>query len=87
MTNTFARGVPGIVVSRPGVYSYGPERREKTTNPKVYPGPIEPVSYKFVREKDQPPPWTVKNQWPEGAGIMADEELRVSRKALRTLLL
>jgi len=38
MTNAFARGVPGIAISRPGVWSYGPERRKNNKNPKGYHG-------------------------------------------------
>ena len=73
MTNAFARGVPGIVISRPGIWSYGPERRESTKNPKGYPGPIEPVSYRTVLVKAHPPPWTVSKQWPEGTGVHQNE--------------
>jgi len=75
MNNAFARGVPGIVISRPGIWSYGPERRESTTNPKGYPGPIEPVVYNPVLVKAQPPPWQVSNQWPEGTGELVQDEL------------
>ncbi|PBK65308.1 hypothetical protein ARMSODRAFT_978412 [Armillaria solidipes] len=32
----------GIVVSRDGIYSYGPERRANTKNSKGYPGPVSP---------------------------------------------
>ncbi|KAI9566378.1 hypothetical protein HD554DRAFT_1189068 [Boletus coccyginus] len=79
MENAFARGVPGIVISRPGVWSYGPERRESTTNPKGYPGPIQPVAYNPVQVIKVPPaggpPWTVSNQWPEGTGTLVRHKL------------
>ncbi|KAK0452862.1 uncharacterized protein EV420DRAFT_1557110 [Desarmillaria tabescens] len=70
MTNAYARGMPGIVVSRDGIYSYGPERRENTSNPKGYPEPVTPPSVpRSTLAKRQPPPWVVSNQWPEGTGV------------------
>jgi hypothetical protein len=72
MDNAYYRGLPGIVVSRPGIYSYGPERRENTSNPKGDPPSIDPPAVPTARlAKVQPPPWTVPNQWPEGTGLKA----------------
>ena len=69
MRNAYDRGVPGIVVSRDGIYSYGPERREDTNNPKGYPGPVTPPAFFRPNLVRAPfPPWTVSNQWPEGTG-------------------
>ncbi|KAK0494808.1 hypothetical protein EDD18DRAFT_1172471 [Armillaria luteobubalina] len=75
MDNAYVRGVPGIVVSRRGVYSYGPERRTSVSNPKGYPGPVTPPAipgWVLARRADPDrtdcPPWTVEKQWPEGTG-------------------
>ncbi|KAF9065721.1 hypothetical protein BDP27DRAFT_1079869, partial [Rhodocollybia butyracea] len=65
-TNAYARGLPGIVISRGGIYSYGPENRENTANPKGYPPSITPPAIiNARRERLPPPPWPVPNQWPE----------------------
>lgn len=66
--NARARGVPGIVISRDGIYSYGPDRRESSQNPKGYPGPNDHVRQpKLVQGK--PFPAVVQGkQWPEGTG-------------------
>jgi hypothetical protein len=66
--NAFYRGVPGIVISRKGIYSYGPERRESTVNPKGYPGLVQPPAGPLAAlARSAPPPWTViGRQWPEG---------------------
>lgn len=69
MGNAYYRGLPGIVVSRDGIYSYGPKRRENTSNPKGYPPPVPPPAVpRPTLEKAPPPPWVVDNQWPEGTG-------------------
>ena len=69
MENAYFRGVPGIVVSRPGVYAYGPERRESQLNPKGYPAsvPQGQLNFNLVVPNPPGPPAVVPNlQWPEG---------------------
>ncbi|KAJ7676932.1 hypothetical protein DFH06DRAFT_1169338 [Mycena polygramma] len=70
MINSYGRGIPGIVISREGIYGYGPERRLNLQNPKVYPPDGFPVpgELKWTSQTNAPPPWVVKNQWPEGTG-------------------
>ncbi len=70
IANSYARGLPGIVLSRDGIYSYGPDTRVGVNNPKGYPGAVAaPPGIPPVRlERHSPPPTTVKNQWPEGTG-------------------
>lgn len=70
IANSYARGLPGIVLSRDGIYSYGPDTRVGVNNPKGYPGPVAPPGGipPVRRERHSPPPTTVKNQWPEGTG-------------------
>lgn len=70
IANSYARGLPGIVLSRDGIYSYGPDTRVGVNNPKGYPGAVAPPGgIPPVRlERNSPPPTTVKNQWPEGTG-------------------
>ncbi|KAK0185301.1 hypothetical protein F5146DRAFT_1005907 [Armillaria mellea] len=77
MENAYARGVPGIVVSRDGIYSYGPERRVTTRNPKGYPGHVSdrPAIPRPTLAKRQPPPWVVRVQWPEGTPRAVDGAL------------
>lgn len=88
MTNAFARGVPGIVISRlrprevlpgnisrPGIWSYGPERRESTEKPKEYPNSNLPVLYNATPVKQEPPPWVVSKQWPEGERAVVQDQL------------
>ncbi|KAK7013283.1 hypothetical protein R3P38DRAFT_1510203 [Favolaschia claudopus] len=73
--NAYDRGLPGIVISRDGIYSYGPERRTNLQNPKVYPPvgvPRSPVEPKLVQKA--PLPWTVPKQWPEGTGPNDDND-------------
>jgi hypothetical protein len=72
--NAYHRGMPGIVISRAGIYSYGPEKRGNTTNPKGYPPPVTPPGGVPPEklERRTPPPWVVKNQWPEGTGENAE---------------
>ncbi|KAK0479514.1 hypothetical protein IW261DRAFT_1419619 [Armillaria novae-zelandiae] len=76
MANAYARGLLGIVISRDGIYSYGPERRANTNNPKGYPGPVSPPAVaRPTLAKRQPPPWVVRNQRPEGTPRAADDML------------
>lgn len=70
--NAYFRGLPGIVISRKGIYSYGPERRENTLgNLKGYPPGIDlpggiPGSSLEVPKSDNTPPWVVTGkQCPE----------------------
>jgi hypothetical protein len=71
--NAYHRGIPGIVISRDGIYSYGPEERGNLTNPKGYPPPVPPPGGVPPEKLEHraPPPWVVKNQWPEGTGHVA----------------
>ncbi|SJL02851.1 uncharacterized protein ARMOST_06191 [Armillaria ostoyae] len=83
MTNAYARGLPGVVVSRDGIYSYGPERRANTRNPKGYPRPVPPPAVaRLTGERRQPPPWVVRNQWPEGTGARAVDGALVENEAM-----
>lgn len=67
MENAYFRGLPGIVVSRRGIYSYGPERRESVQNPKGYPPSVPQGPLNFRLAMPAPPPTTVQGlQWPEG---------------------
>ncbi|KAK0185308.1 hypothetical protein F5146DRAFT_1125265 [Armillaria mellea] len=76
MANAYARGLPGIVVSRGGIYSYGPERRANTRNPKGYPGTVPPPAVpQAIVAKHPPPPWVARNQWPEGTPRTSDDAL------------
>ncbi len=82
MANAYTRGLPGIVVSRDGIYSYSPERRANTENPKGYPGPVPPPAVPHpTGAKRQPPPWAVRNQWPEGTGPRAVDGALVENEA------
>ncbi|KJA25217.1 hypothetical protein HYPSUDRAFT_38163 [Hypholoma sublateritium FD-334 SS-4] len=81
MENAYFRGVPGIVVSRSGVYAYGPERRESLLNPKGYPAsvPQGPLNFRLVVQNPPGPPTVVPGlQWPEGIpgarGAVAEDE-------------
>lgn len=69
MENAYFRGLPGIVVSRRGVYAYGPARRESLQNPKGYPPsvPQGPLNFRLVVQNPPGPPTVVPGlQWPEG---------------------
>lgn len=74
--NAYYRGIPGIVISRKGIYSYGPEQRESTANPKGYPASMVPPAFptaKLVKAASETSlPWKVPNQWPEGTGAAAE---------------
>lgn len=78
--NAWHRGVPGLVLSRDGIYAYGPERRENRNNPKGYPGQaVDPPSYFIPKLVKKPqPPWVVKNQWPEGEKQLREERVEMA---------
>lgn len=86
ITNAYACGVPGVVISRDRIYSYGPERQQGVNNPKGYPGPVTPGTWVNL-ERRPPPPWVVRNQWPEGTGgamlkvLMVDEVITDDRES------
>jgi hypothetical protein len=71
--NAYHRGIPGIVISRAGIYSYGPEERRNLKNPKGYPPPVAPPGGVPPEKLEHraPLPWVVKNQWPEGTSHVA----------------
>lgn len=67
--NAWHRGLPGIVISRTGIYAYGPERRQDITNRKGYGKPmaVESLAPHLVMSAAGGIPSTVARlQWPEG---------------------
>ncbi|KAH9474284.1 hypothetical protein JR316_0013447 [Psilocybe cubensis] len=74
--NAYHRGLPGIVISRDGIYAYGPEERNGTSNPRGY-APSVPIegAPKATLVKAHPPPEPVPNQWPERAKFEDDIEM------------
>ncbi|KAH9486333.1 hypothetical protein JR316_0000397 [Psilocybe cubensis] len=70
MNNAYYRGLPGIVISRKGIYAYGPTERNGTSNPKGYAPSVTMTGVPRPRLViNNHPPWTVDNQWPEGTGV------------------
>lgn len=70
MNNAYHRGLPGIVISRKGIYAYGPTERNGTRNPRGYAPSVilQGVPRPFLIHRG-PPPRVVMNQWPEGTGL------------------
>lgn len=70
MNNAYYRGLPGIVISRKGIYAYGPSERNGTRNPRGYAPSVAMTGIPRAHLVQRgPPPRTVPNQWPEGTGL------------------
>lgn len=66
MNNAYHRGLPGIVVSREGIFAYGPSERNGIKNPRGYASSVTLHGVQRPHLIRGPPIRVVPNQWPEG---------------------